>query len=143
MAVHSFDPKDVIIVIGGAPMQGFVDGEFVSFERTEDAFSTTAGADGDVTRVKSNNKIGILTLTLDQTSISNDILSAFAQLDEKSNAGIVPIIIKEINGTTTVFSGTGWVMKMPVLNYGKETSPREWAITVADAEVFIGGNLIN
>jgi len=143
MATHSFDPKDVIIIVGGFPMGGFADGEFMSFERNNDAFTQSVGADGDTTRVKSNDRSGSLTITLDQTSLSNDVLSGIAQLDEKANAGLVPILVKEKNGTSTLFAGNGWVQKMPVMSFGKETTTRVWIIAMAETEIFVGGNLIN
>lgn len=143
MATHSFDPKDVIVTVGGFPIGGWADGEFMSFERNSDAFTQTVGADGDTTRVKSNDKSGNLTLTLDQTSLSNDVLSAIATADELSNSGIVPVLIKELNGTSTLFAGNGWVQKLPVMAYGKETTTRVWVIAMAETNVFVGGNIIN
>lgn len=140
MATHSFDPKDVIITVGGFPIGGFADGEFFSFERNNDAYAMTVGADGDTTRVKSNDRSGACTLTLDQTSNSNAVLSGFATADELSNSGIVPVLVKEINGTTTLFSGNGWVQKLPVVSYGKETTTRVWVIAMAETQVFVGGN---
>lgn len=143
MATHSFDPKDVVVTVGGFPMGGFADGEFVSFERNNDAFTQSVGADGDTTRVKSNDRSGSLTITLDQTSLSNDVLSTFANLDELSNSGIVPILVKEINGTSTLFTGNGWIQKMPVMSYGKETTTRVWIIAMAESQIFVGGNIVN
>lgn len=139
MATHSFDPKDVIITVGGFPMGGFADGEFFSFERTNDAFTMTVGADGDTTRVKSNDRSGACTITLDQSSNSNAILSGFASADELTNLGIVPVLVKEIGGSTTLFSGNGWVQKLPVVSYGKETTTRVWVIAMAETQVFVGG----
>lgn len=139
MATHDYDPKDIIVTVGGFPIGGWADGEFLSFERNNDAYTQSSGADGDDTRVKSNDKSGTLTLTLSQSSLSNDVLSIFAQLDEKSNSGIVPVLIKEIGGTTTLFSGNGWVQKMPTLSFGKEATTRVWPIAMSNSEVFVGG----
>lgn len=140
MSTHTFDPKEVIVTIGGAIIGGYADGEYINLTRRSDAFSESSGADGDVTRVKSNDKLSDLTLTLAQSSLSNDALSVIAKLDEKSNQGIVPCIIKEVNGTTTIFAGKAWIKKEPDVIYGKDISTRAWAIVLAETESFVGGN---
>jgi hypothetical protein len=140
MSLKTYDPKKVILVIGGVPIGGYADGTFILFERTTDMFSKVVGADGEVSRAKSNDKTGQFTITLLQTSDSNDILSGIAELDERLNSGVVPAILKEMNGTTTIFSGTVWVRKKPNIEYSKEVTNREWVLDAAESEVFVGGN---
>ena len=98
MPVHTYDPANVIVSIGGTPMSGFADGTFVMVSRDEDIFSKVSGADGEVSRAKSNNRSGSLTLTLMQTSMSNDVLSAIAVLDEISN---VNYNVQEVNAKSS------------------------------------------
>ena len=86
MALRTYDPKQVVISIGGVPISGYADGTFLLIDRDENAFTKVTGADGTSTRVKSNNRAGSMTLTLKQSSPSNDVLSGFATLDELSNA---------------------------------------------------------
>ena len=143
MPVHTFDPANVIVSIGGTPISGLADGTFVMVSRDEDAFSKVSGADGEVSRAKSNNRSGSLTLTLLQTSMSNDILSAIAALDEISNTGVVPVFVKEMGATkplTTLFACEGWIKKMPDASYGKEIENREWVFDLATVNMFEGGN---
>lgn len=141
MGVKTFDPKQVQMIIGGNQIAGFADGEFINVERDENTFSKVVGADGEVSRAKSNNRSGILTLTLLQTSASNDILSAIMIADELTNSGIIPIYIKDSLGTSTLFSGEGWVQKPPAFTADKEIGNREWVIDLASVDVFIGGNV--
>jgi len=140
MPVHTFDPATVIVSIGGTPMSGLADGTFVIVSRDEDIFSKVSGADGEVSRAKSNNRSGSLTLTLMQTSMSNDVLSAIAVLDEISNTGIVPVFVKEIGTSTILMAGEGWVKKMPDVSYSKEIENREWVLDLAIVNMFEGGN---
>lgn len=140
MSVKTYDPKQVQLIIGGAPIGGFADGEFISVERDEDTFTKVAGADGEVSRSKSNNKMGELTVTLLQTSASNAILSAFMLADELSNSGVIPIFIKDALGTTTLFSAEGWVKKPPTVSYDKELTDREWTFDLSNVDIFVGGN---
>ena len=140
MAVTTYDPKQILITLGGVPVSGFADGTFVTVERDEDAFSKVVGADGITSRAKSNNRGGVITVTLQQTSPANDTLSGFLLADETSNNGIFPIMVKDNSGRSLNFSATGWVKKAPSQEYGKEIATREWEIDVADLDVFIGGN---
>lgn len=140
MALRTYDPASVVVSVGGVPMSGYADGTFVSVDRDDDAFTKVTGADGNTTRIKTNNRAGFLTLTLLQSSPSNDVLSGIAQLDEAANAGVVPVLIKDLSGTSIYFSATGWVRKYPTSDFGKEINNREWIIDLADLDVFVGSN---
>lgn len=143
MALRTYDPRQVNISVGGVPMQGFADGTFLLIDRDEDAFTKVTGADGTSTRVKSNNRSGTLTLTLKQSSPSNDVLSGFAALDELSNSGVVPVLVKDNSGTSIYFSATGWVQKFPASEFGKEINNREWILDLVDVDIFVGSNAEN
>tara|TARA_R100001480_G_scaffold7635_3_gene15596 strand:- start:608 stop:1033 length:426 start_codon:yes stop_codon:yes gene_type:complete len=141
MALATYDPKKIVITLGGTPIVGLADGTFVSFERINDAYSITTGADGLTTRTKTNDKSGTLTLTLQQSSLSNNFLSTIYNLDETANAGVVALGIKDILGLSIVTAGFAWIKKLPVVEYGNELSNREWMIDCADTKVFVGGNI--
>jgi len=140
MAVRTYDPKSVVVSIGGVPMSGYADGTFLVVDRDEQAFTKVTGADGTSTRVKSNNRSGSMTLTLKQSSPSNDVLSGFTALDELSNSGVVPILIKDLSGNSLYFSATGWVQKFPSSEFGKEINNREWVLDLVDVDMFVGSN---
>lgn len=140
MAVSTFDPKSLIITIGRAVISGYADGEFLSIIADNQQFTKVTGADGFTTRVKSNNYGGTMTLTLSQTSPSNDILSGFLNLDRISNLGVLPILIKDLSGTTTLFSAQGWIQQFPDVTFSNEISNRAWTLDLVDIDIFIGGN---
>lgn len=140
MALYTFDPKSVVISIAGVPISGFADGTFLEITADNPQFSKVVGADGYTTRVKSNNYGAVMTLTLSQTSPSNDVLSGILALDRVSNSGVVPILIKDMSGTTVVFSATGWIQQFPDVAFGNEVNNRAWTIDLADIDIFIGGN---
>lgn len=138
--VKTFNPKDVVISLGGIPLSGYADGEFANIEATSDDFQMSTGADGDTSRVKLNDASGTLTLTLAMTSPSNDILSGFRSLDVRTGQGVVPLILKDLSGRTTLFSANAWVRRPPTTGFGKEISTREWTIDLADMNLVVGGN---
>lgn len=139
--VRTYDPKQIILTVGGIPIGGYADGTFIGFEYDEDAFTKVTGADGITSRSKSNNYAGFMAVTLAQTSPSNDVLSAIALADRLSNTGVVPIIMKDIGGTTVLFSANGWVRKSSNVDEAKEISDREWTLDMADVDTLVGGNV--
>lgn len=140
MGVKTYDPQQVSLSLGGQIASGFADGTFINIERDEDTFTKVSGADGEVSRAKSANTAALLTLTLAQTSPYNDILSAFAALDELDGSGIVPMILKDGSGRTVASSAAAWIRKPPAAPFGKEVDNREWAIDLGKTLFFIGGN---
>lgn len=139
MAVKTYDPKQIHVLIGGVAMGGFTDGTFVKVARDEDSFTKKVGVDGETSRVRTNNNGGTLMLTLHQTSPSNDVLSAFVEADELGNEGIVPVLIKDGTGRTELFSALAWVKKPADATFGKDVENREWTLELTDVKVFSGG----
>lgn len=139
--VKTYDPKQVVVSVGGIPISGYADGTFVNVTRDEDAFTKRTGADGEASRAKSNNRGGSITVTLQQTSLSNDALSALALVDENTGDGVVPVIVKDVRGTTLCYSSAGWIKKMPDAEFSKEIQDREWVIDCADLRFNVGGNV--
>lgn len=140
MSVATFDPKSVVVSIGGVTMSGYADGTFLEITADTPQFTKITGADGYVTRVKSNDYGAVMTLTLSQSSPSNDVLSALFNADRLTNAGVVPILIKDLSGTTVIFAATGWIQQFPDTAFGNEINDRSWVIDLANADLFIGGN---
>lgn len=140
MAVKTYDPSQVAIILGGFAMTGFADGSFVTVARNADAFALHIGTDGEGTRAKSSNKSGRITLTLSQSSDSNSILSGLATADELSNNGIFPVLIKDNSGLSLYSAETAWIVKVPDSEFGRELGSREWIIETDNLVTFVAGN---
>lgn len=140
MAVFTYDPKQVIVTIGAVPMSGFSDGTFLEIDRNEPTWNTVVGADGLVTRGKTNNFSGTLTLTLKQSSPSNDVLSGFMAVDEATNLGIFPVLVKDLSGNSIYFSAQAWINTYANSTFDKNITDRQWILTLADADIFVGSN---
>jgi len=139
--VRTYSPSEIVMTVNGVAMGNFADGTFITVARDEQSFTKVTGADGTVSRSKSNNRSGTVTLSLQQTSPSNEVLSALLAQDELDNSGVVPVLIKDNSGTSRFFSGTGWIQGMPSVEYAKEIANREWVIEMADMEFNVAGNL--
>lgn len=140
MALKTYDFKQVAVIIGGRIITGFADGDAVQVERNEDAWSLQVGAEGEATRSKSNNRSGKITLSLQQASESNAILSGFAKADELSNSGLVPVLVKDNSGNSLYGAEQAWIVKSPAAALGMESGNREWVIETDNLQVFEGGN---
>lgn len=138
--VRTYDASQVVLTINGAVIGGYADGTFINVEREEPSFTKVVGADGTVSRAKSNNKSGTLTITLKQTSPSNDVLSALLAQDELNADGVFPVLLKDNSGETRIFSGTGWVQGFPPSEFAKEISEREWLIDLSEIDFNLAGN---
>ena len=143
MSVRTFDPKQVIVTIGGVPMSGFSDGTFLEVDRNEPTWNIVVGADGLVTRGKTNNFSGTLTLTLKQSSPSNDVLSAFMAVDEATNAGVIPVLVKDLSGNSIYFSARAWITQYPNSTFGKDITDRQWVLSMDEADMFVGSNSLS
>lgn len=138
--VRTYDPKNIILTINGIPISGYSDGTFLEIDRNEPTWNTVVGADGLVTRGKTNNFSGTLTVTLKQSSPSNDILSGIMALDEVSNTGVFPVLVKDLSGDSIYFAGSAWINQYANSTFDKAITDRQWSITLAQADIFVGSN---
>lgn len=137
--VRTYDSSQVVLTVGGAVISGFAEGTFITVERDDQNFTKVIGADGTASRRKTTNRSGSLTLTLSQTSPSNDVLSALMVKDE-DGSGVVPVLLKDNSGSTRIFSSAAWIQGMPTIEFSGELTNREWVIEMAYIEAELAGN---
>lgn len=137
-----YGPADVFISFAGNLLSGYADGDFCSIKRNSDQQSQYVGADGEVCVVASADQSGEITITLQGSSASNDILSALHA--EQEVGGVLvpkPIFVKDGKGTTLASGAEAWIKKVPDVTFGKEMSTREWVFGVARLKMQVGGNI--
>lgn len=140
MPVKSYDPSQVMVVFGGRVLSGFAEGTKVTVEHEEDAWTTQIGVDGEGTRSKSNNRSGTITVQLMQSSDDNAFLYGIYELDRTSNAGALPMMVKDGSGSSLHMAETAWISKLPAAEYGVEAGAREWAFKTDILVSALGGN---
>lgn len=138
--MKTYDPKGIICIVGGQQITGYADGTFLTVRRNADAWSLQMGADGEGARSKSNDKSGQYEFVLQQTSQSNAYLSSLAIADELNNGGLVPCLVKDLNGNSLHGSEQVYIKKMPDAGYGKEADSRSWILETDNLQHFVGGN---
>lgn len=138
-----FDLDQVSPVLIGVPVDGgYGEGEVIQIEYDETDFTVKKGADGNVVRSKTYNKLSKVTLTLMQTSSFNAIFSAIRLSDVKgkNGAGVGPVMIRDRGGASLYFASKAWIEGPPKATFGREASHRDWVFVCADMESFEGGN---
>jgi hypothetical protein len=139
--VSNYDPGLVYVSFLGQILSGYADGTFITAERNEDAFMLMVGADGETLRARNRNRSGKITLTLMQSSTSNDLLSNAAIDDELGVPGAIgPLFIKDGNGRTLIRCQTAWVSKLANAEFAKEGTPREWVLETDNLNLYVGGS---
>ncbi len=140
MSVKTYNPADVQLILAGIAVSGYADGTFIAIGRDNPSFTSGSGADSEGWRAKSNDKTGTCTLTLLQTSASNDAFSALAALDEASGDGVGPLLLKDNSGRSLYSAETAWLEKPADAEFAREQSDREWVIKTDKLNVFVGGH---
>lgn len=138
--LKTYDPSRVVLSFGGHQVSGFGDDTFIEADRDEDSFAKSTGVDGEMTRSKSNNFGGFVQITLKQSSNTNDFLSALLAADEASGAGVVPLLLKDLSGTTVLASAKSWVRRLPANAWARAAGERVWMIDCAALIGLVGGN---
>lgn len=135
------DPAQVDLQVGNMTGTAYAEGTFIEVEREVDAASKTVGADGEVTLVVSNNTSGTIKATFQQASPMNDYLSGLADaLERKDFANaIVPVTMKDNNGTTLASAKQAWVKKKAKTEFDATSKDREWIIETGYLNYNVGG----
>ena len=140
MALYTYSPKQVSIVVNGVDIRGYGDSDFLSISFDEDAVTTVVGADGDISRSMNPSTLATAVITLLAESPSNDILSGLHITDRATGLGTFAFFAKDNSGRDLFVSDASWVMKFADINKGKENGTREWTIQCANSVMFVGGN---
>lgn len=145
--MRTYDPGLYTLSWGEIIFSGFMSGSMIKVARAADAFKSEAGAQGELVRVRSRRRDGMVTAILQKTSPINDLLSAAALLDETALPGVVslgvkPMIMKDLGGTTVVNSPFTWARKIPDLDVKDSLPGCEWIFDCDQLTYFLGGVVI-
>jgi hypothetical protein len=141
--LKTYDPNLYDVIFAGVRLnEGTADGQFVQVEFNAPAFTKKVGADGTVTRARSADRSGSLTVTLMQTSAINDVLSGIHLADRSApnGQGVGSLLIQDRAGTTVLRASKAWIADDPSVTLEMEATTREWVIDFADGYMFHGGN---
>jgi hypothetical protein len=143
MATKGYYPKEITINFLGLPIDsGYADGEFCKIKRLERSYGSKVGTDGEVTRVRKNNRLTEITLSLMQTSSGNDKLSGVLTLDDASanGAGVGPLIIRDRAGNALYYFSEAWITGPPEeVTFDADPTSRQWVLEGVESSRIDGG----
>jgi len=140
MAVRTYSPGKVVVTVAGQEINGFADGTFVQIERVSDGATSQAGADGEVARALSSDQRHRVTLTLQQTSPANTVLSTLADIDAMTCGGTFPVTVQDLCGDSLFAAEQAWPVRKANVEYSNEVTTREWVLeTGAPTVNLVGG----
>lgn len=121
---------------------GFSADSVVSIEYPDETWTETVGTDGRTTRTHRLDKTLRVTVHLDQTSVSNDVLSALMKYDENDLTGVGGIFtctLADKSGRSYAYSSQCYVKRPQSQEFGSAVSTRDWVVVMAWADQNIGG----
>jgi hypothetical protein len=133
------DPSQIIVNIGGRDASGFAKGSFVEIDRYAEAVALDIGSDGEATRIISANKSGFFKMVFQQSSPMNDYLSSLATSDERTKTAVVPVLVRDMNGTTIASAKAAWVKKKAKTDFADTAENREWTLDTGYLSLDVGG----
>lgn len=138
--MRTYSPKKVSVSFNGSILTGFAKGTFIEADQNEDSFTPDVGSDGEIARVAVADESGTIKITLQQTSASNDILSAFLRQDRLTNLGTGALFIKDASGRTLLNLAEAWIRKPATVSLSDGTTGREWIFDTGKIDMQVGGN---
>lgn len=132
--VYTYDPKQIKIALGNHVVSGVAEDSFVTIDPHGDGFQVKVGCYGDVNRAIPTDRCQTLKISLLQNSESNAFLEAMHEKDREDGTGYFSILIKDLMGNETFSSDYVFVNDYASKGYGKETTNREWELTVVNGK---------
>jgi len=139
--IANYAPDEVNVLVAGIiPISGFTNGSFIRINKMMQPFESRRTADGRVMRLYNRDATYEVALTLHSASPSNDVLTKLWQLDEITQKGKFPLLIKDQSGSDLFFSTTTWIEQVPVMDKDVTINDKIWVLKSSQAFINIGGN---
>lgn len=125
---YTYDPEDIILLIGGVPVKNFGSDSAVVISRDGNINEKQVGVLGEVTVNRMRDKTGTLTVTLKGQSEEDKMLDELQALDVYSFP--VVLIVKSTNKQLIT---EGWLEEQPDMSFGTQMDDREHVIGLANS----------
>lgn len=140
-ALKTYDPARIVMIVGPHKIEGTAPGKRVKITHP-DKYNMVEGTDGEVARGKTNFSSITIEIELLQTSESNDVLSGYFTTDDITPGGVpLPIMIKDLDGTSLWIAAGAWATKMPDVEYTDTPGNNVWQFKTGPASSFVGGKV--
>lgn len=128
-------------VFGGHTIKGRPDGDVVSIAWDTDSFVKKKGIDGESYWIKLLDAGATITCLVQESSISNDILSGFFLADRQARGGLMlPLVCKGgPQERTALVAARARILQLPPPVWSSSGNVRAWRIGTTKLRGFIGG----
>lgn len=141
MSFWSYSPEDVNIILAGIyNVEGLSEGKFVEITKDTMPIVTQRTTDGMVSRKRTTNTTYTINISLLGASGANKVFTRLYKVDELTNYGKFPILIKDSSGSGYFFSPTCWVESIPSLAFSTTMENNLWVLRAHGGIINIGGN---
>lgn len=131
---RSFDPANVRLLLGGYEPTGYAEDSMIVTAMANDVVLPYAGVDGDVSLALNRNHLGTMTITLQNTSPSNTVLSAFVTQAYSTGITAFPVLFTEPSSGLNLVT-VGWVQTQPENTIAGTIGTMAWVIGLKDARI--------
>lgn len=145
----SYKPSSIVIAISHPDSNtshiigGLAKDSLVSIEYPEAVWTEKTLNNGETVRTHSKDNTLRMTVHLDQTSASNDYLSALSKWDDRDASGLDGIFtctFADKSSRTFAYSAECFVKRPMSYEFGSDTSVRDWVIVLTNADQQLGGS---
>lgn len=120
LSTRSYSPKEVFVLVGVVPVLTF-NRVVVQYDRPRWAFYE--GTQGEESRGKRLSAMGTISIEMPRTTLFNDALSGMYALH-----GVLPVVIKDLQGLAIHMMPKGTIIDMPGTAYEKEVTENTWVM---------------
>lgn len=144
--LSTLSPYDITVVITQGTLThtvtGFAEESIVTIEQQSPRYDLYTGADNTSTRIHKNNTSATVTLHLQQSSSSNDVLSYILQndLNNRDSTGLFSFLVKDNSGRSLYHADEAYLANVPTASHGTTMQVREWIVHTPKMTTFLGGN---
>ncbi len=139
MSAELYDPNKATLTVGTLLVAGYMEGTMISVSWLADGMVLAMGGQGVGAMIPTNDLSAEITINLQQTSSSNDRLTAIYGINRTGLA--VPISIRDGSGTTLLAAATGFIKKLPDTGFASAgIEARTWVLTTDRMDGLVGGN---
>ena len=145
----SYRPSSIVIAISHSSTKtthivgGMAKDSVVTIDYPEATWTEKTLNNGETVRTHSKDNTLRLTVHLDQTSASNDYLSALSDYDDRDLTGMQGIFtctFADKSSRTFAYSAQCFVKRPQTYEFGSDTTVRDWVIVMPSADQHLGGS---
>lgn len=136
----TIDHKALSVIYGVHRVAGRAKGEYLNVDYVSDALQMDVGVDGEGIYVSNDDLSAIVTVTIMQSSRTNDVFSSILKLQRSTPGGaLLPLSIVERNGRTVYSAARAGIQKSAAGTWSDGASVRTWTLITTRLLGFVGG----